>query len=136
MRALSLMNSASREPQSWSIASLTVREVVSGPGVSSQESRRGSVMAMLLVLAFDPKITGIVRRLEAAARGESVARDLDLEARLREIRRVHACGAPDVAHGNCTAERVAVGGRAGGAHDAPVAPDRLPRPPPPRCGGG
>src|SRR5437773_1427515 len=47
-RAFSLMNSASREPQSWSIASLTAREVVSGPGVSSQGSRRGSVIAMSL----------------------------------------------------------------------------------------
>src|SRR5262245_19577602 len=38
------MNSASREPQSCSMASLTVREVVSGPGVSRYGSCRESVM--------------------------------------------------------------------------------------------
>jgi hypothetical protein len=32
------MNSASREPQSWTMACLTLAEVVSGPGVSSSGS--------------------------------------------------------------------------------------------------
>src|SRR5574342_1255746 len=121
-----LMNSASREPQSWSIAPFTVRAVVSGPGVSSQGSRRDSVMAIFLsVLGLDPEMVRVVRGPEAAARGESVGRDLDREARLRQIRSVQAAGTADIAQGDGAADRMAKGGRSGGAHNAPVAPDRL-----------
>src|SRR5262245_11382869 len=39
------MKATSREPQSRVIAALTVAEVVSGPGVSSQRSRAGPAMS-------------------------------------------------------------------------------------------
>src|SRR5438093_9200480 len=80
---------------------------------------------ILVALALHPGSVRVVRGSQAAARGEAEAADLDLEARRREIRRVHAFGPPDVAHGHGAAEGVAVCGRRGGAHDSALAPDRL-----------
>src|SRR5215468_3244169 len=123
-RALSLMNSTSREPQSRSIAALTVREVVSGPGVSSQGSRRGSVMAWCSS-ALDLEAVGIVGGAQAALRADAVGPDLDREPGAGEKGRVDALGLRDVAHGDGAAERVAVGRGRRRAHDAAVAPDGL-----------
>src|SRR5262245_53674444 len=122
-RALSLMNSTSREPQSRSIASLTVREVVRGPGVSSQGSRRGSVMACSS--ALDLEAVGVIGRPEAPARADAIVADLDLEPGAREEGCVDARRALDVAHGDGAPERMAVGGGGGRAHDGPAEPDGL-----------
>src|SRR5215510_3148032 len=52
------MKAASREPQSRVIAALTVAEVVSGPGVSSQGSRAGPAMSAALLAAAEDHEAG------------------------------------------------------------------------------
>src|SRR5499427_2325409 len=123
-RALSLMNSVSRDPQSRSIASLTVRDVVRGPGVSSQGLRLDSVMACSLsALDLDP--IGIVRRPQARPRRGAGAADFDLEGSVAKSALVDTLGLLHVAHGHGPAQAMAIRRGGGGAHDASTAPDRL-----------
>src|SRR5499426_2800758 len=107
-----------------SIASLTVRDVVRGPGVSSQGSRLGPGMACSLS-ALDLEPIGIVRRPQARPRRGAGATDLDLEGRGAKGALVDALGVLHVAHGHGPAQAVAVGRGGGGAHDPSSTPDRL-----------
>ena len=66
------MNAASREPQSRVIAALTVAEVVSGPGVSSQGSRGRSLMSYRLTWR-QPKIMKPENMLQGTSRSPSAA---------------------------------------------------------------
>src|SRR4029450_11495596 len=128
-RALSAMKAGWGEPQSRSIACLVVVEVVSGPGVRRNGSLRRSIMRRRLLWmarsALHPQAGGIIRRAQAAARGEAPVGDLELELGVGDDAGIGSAGHLDIAHGHRAAERVAVGRGGHRANDAAVVVDGL-----------
>ena len=75
---LMAMKRLSREPQSRSIASLTVLEVVSGPGVSSQGSPFGALMRVSGSMSVGTNQVRILRQRETLLKSLFSIRYIDM----------------------------------------------------------